>query len=109
DMRLKSEANASWHEHWGSRKKRRDNQKLVTAAELSHHRPPSAPCAVTLTRIAPRPFDSDNLARAFKAVRDQIANWLGIDDGDRRVQWHYRQERGAPKQHRVRIEWEHVE
>jgi len=27
-------------------------------------------------------MDDDNLARAFKAIRDSIANKLGVDDGE---------------------------
>ncbi len=60
--------------------------------------------AVRITRIAPRRFDDDNMARAAKAIRDGVADWLDIDDGDSRVTWLYAQERGEPKQHAVRIE-----
>jgi hypothetical protein len=42
---------------------------------------PPLPCAVRLTRVAPsNGLDDDNLAGALKAVRDQIAAWLGVDD-----------------------------
>ena len=59
---------------------------------------------IVLTRISPRRFDDDNLRAAFKAVRDGVADWLGVADNDPRVTWQYRQERGQPKQHAVRIE-----
>jgi len=50
---------------------------------------------VHLVRAAPRRLDSDNLARAFKAVRDQVAAQLGLaSDADPRVAWLYEQERG---------------
>ncbi len=48
----------------------------------------------TLTRISPRKLDSDNLQFAFKAVRDQVAEELGIDDGSDAVLWQYAQESG---------------
>ena len=49
---------------------------------------------ITLTRIAPRTLDDDNLAAGFKATRDRVADWLGVDDGDKRLTWRYAQERG---------------
>lgn len=65
------------------------------------------PCApkgllvVTITRIGPRPLDTDNLAYSAKAVRDGIADAFGIDDGDESaVMWAYSQERG---EHGVRV------
>lgn len=60
------------------------------------------PVTVKLTRVGPRKLDSDNLAGACKAVRDGVADWLGVDDGDEsRVRWEYAQERG---EYAVRIE-----
>ena len=61
-------------------------------------------CTVTLTRIAPRKLDCDNLRGALKAVRDGVADWLGVDDGSERITWKYAQERGKPKWHSVRVE-----
>ena len=53
------------------------------------------PRLVKLIRYAPRKLDSDNLARALSAVRDQIAASLGINDGrDDITAWTYGQERG---------------
>ena len=60
---------------------------------------------ITLTRIAPRPLDSDNLARSFKAIRDGIADALKINDGSKRLTWNYEQRKGSkPKQYAVQIE-----
>jgi hypothetical protein len=34
-----------------------------------------------LTRVAPsNGLDDDNLAGSLKGVRDQVAQWLGVDD-----------------------------
>jgi hypothetical protein len=52
---------------------------------------------VVLTRIAPprsKGLDSDNLQRALKAVRDAVADQLGVNDGDKRVIWLYQQATG---------------
>lgn len=47
---------------------------------------------VLLTRISVGYLDDDNLRGSFKAVRDQIASWLGIDDGHERIRFVYAQE-----------------
>lgn len=56
-----------------------------------------APVVVTLTRVSPGPgLDShDNLPGSLKAVVDQLADILGVNDRDPRVTWKYApQERG---------------
>lgn len=59
---------------------------------------------VTLTRLAPRELDDDNLARSFKAVRDEVAKQLGIDDRDKRVKWAYAQRRGKVKEYGIELQ-----
>ncbi len=50
------------------------------------------PCEVHLTRLAPSGgLDFDNLVSSGKAVRDGVADALGVKDNDRRVTWHYDQ------------------
>jgi hypothetical protein len=59
-----------------------------------------------MTRVAPRALDDDNNVSAFKGIRDQIAEQLGLNDRDQRIAWRYEQERGPAC---VRIElalWE---
>lgn len=58
---------------------------------------------VTMTRVAPRALDDDNLRGAFKAVRDAIADVLGSDDRNPLIAWRYEQRKGAPKQHAIEI------
>ena len=53
---------------------------------------------VMLVAVRQKRLDDDNLAGGFKALRDAIAESLGIDDGDERVEWIYRQQIG-PKPH----------
>lgn len=55
---------------------------------------PSGPLVVTLTRVAPRKLDGDNLQTAFKHVRDAVAAYFGVDDADPRISWRYEQARG---------------
>lgn len=61
---------------------------------------------VTLTRVGPRELDDDNLQGAFKAIRDEVAAFVGLDDGSKRFTWVYRQERGLYAV-RIRLEVEH--
>jgi hypothetical protein len=66
---------------------------------------PGKPLLVRLTRISPRSRldEEDNLAQSMKAIRDQIAEWLGVNDRySEVVRYSYAQERG--KQWGVRVE-----
>ncbi len=91
-LRLVSEANqrGSWHR--GA--ERASRQRDVVALVLRRLAPIAPPCEVRVIRVAPRALDDDNLARACKAVRDAVARWLGVDDGDALVSWRVGQARG---------------
>jgi hypothetical protein len=104
-VRLVSEANASQREHWSHKHRRTKAVRGAVQAALMVHRAPPLPLDVTITRIAPRGLDDDNNVRACKAVRDQVAAWLGVDDRDPRVTWRYGQERGKPRTYGVKITW----
>lgn len=72
------------------------SEREAVAWAVVGKQPPAVPCAVTLTRVAPsNGLDSDNLQGGLKAVRDELAVWLGVDDRDPRVEWKYAQRRGA--------------
>lgn len=93
--------------HWSAKAKRVKDQRSASfiALRAAYRDPPAWPrIKVTLTRIAPRVMDSDNLAAGFKGIRDGVADFLKIDDGSDRVTWDYRQMRGAPKEYAARIE-----
>lgn len=69
--------------------------------------PPANRITVTLIRISAGELDSDAaLGGSMKAVRDGVADWLGLDDRDHRVEWLYGQQCCQRKQHGVRIEIE---
>lgn len=89
--------NAYRREHWRTMRRRAKGQRTIAKLLLSRHvNKLPTPLTVILTRIAPRLLDDDNLRGSLKSVRDEIATWLGIDDGDWRVRYHYAQEkRGA--------------
>jgi hypothetical protein len=90
-----SELNA--REHWRAKanrvkKQRQDAHMLCLISGKGFVVPKNATLDIMLTRLAPRKLDSDNLASAFKAIRDGIADWLGINDGSDRITWTYAQE-----------------
>lgn len=53
--------------------------------------------ALTAFRRAGRELDHDNLVGGLKWLRDSIAEWFGIDDSERHIDWSYSQHptRGA--------------
>jgi hypothetical protein len=88
--RTVSEANS--HQHWRERQRRAKEQRLLSFVTVpSCVRNMAPPLRITLTRLAPRRLDSDNLAGSMKAVRDGVADAVGIDDGDQRLDWQYGQ------------------
>ena len=106
---IKTVSESNQRGHWAKKARRarqqRDAAYLVIRSAISagglpdglpEHR------TIFLTRISPRKLDSDNLSSSLKAVRDGVADALGIDDGDERFEWRYAQERG--KVYSVRVE-----
>ena len=99
---------ANLREHWAVKARRVKSQRMVTALmcrtqgrdffrEWAHMKANTAlRLECTLTRVAARKLDDDNLSASFKAVRDQIAEAAGLDDGDARWTWLYAQAHGAP-------------
>jgi hypothetical protein len=83
---------------------RRVKRERFTARLMTPDHP--LPCIVTITRLSPGILDDDNLQGAAKAIRDGIADRLGIDDRDPRVQWRYAQAKCKRGEFGVRIELE---
>lgn len=106
NLPLATVSEANKREHWGKTYNRRKKQRSDTYyACRSESKPPQPPLTVKLTRISPRRLDEgDNLPMSMKAVRDGIADWLGIDDGSDKIKWLYGQKKGVPKERAVLIE-----
>lgn len=94
-------------EHHMARHRRVKAEREFVAWGLRQEPIPKLPCTVTLTRIAPsKGLDSDNLCGALKAVRDEVAAWLGVDDArEDIVKYRYAQARG---EWGVRVEFEAI-
>lgn len=93
DIKLVSEANN--RDHWAVKARRVKGQRK--AAFYAVPRPVVFPLTVRLIRVygpMRKPFDDDNLVNSFKAVRDGVADGLGIKDNDPRVSWEYAERKG---------------
>lgn len=91
-------------EHWSVRAKRTKAHRHTATTMLmmvANGLALAGPVVVTLNRSSPRKLDDDNLRGALKAVRDGVADWLGVVDNDPRVTWEYKQQTGKPKEHAV--------
>lgn len=104
--RLVSEANMS--DHWTLKHKRKKKLCLLLLSYLPDLSDVKLPCIVTLTRVAPRMLDDDNLRGAFKYVRDYVADKLvpglqpGRADDDCRITWEYGQKKSLrPKEYAI--------
>ena len=98
-VRLQSAANL--REHWRQRHRRVKKERALGRSLAVSAVP--LPLVVTLTRIAPRRLDDDNLRSAFKGLRDGIADKLGVADNDPRVRWEYQQARGKPREYGIQV------
>lgn len=104
-LRVVSEANQ--REHWAAKHRRKKAQQAETAVEWKRAAGKcqiALPCVIRLTRIGARALDSDNLAGAFKHVRDQIAKLIGVDDGSELLSFEYRQIARGKRDYAVRVE-----
>jgi hypothetical protein len=102
-LRILAPSTTNLREHWAKRAKRAKGQRLAARlALLPYARELRALAALggviraELVRVSPRTLDSDNLQGALKAVRDGVADALGLDDGSARYRWEYSQSKGQP-------------
>lgn len=108
EVKTASEANRSRHEHWASRRKRVQRQRVATRlAWIAAGKPKLAvPATVTLTRSSVKVMDSDNLVGSIKACRDELAAIAGVDDGDPRLTFKYAQEKLPVRKQWIDVLWE---
>lgn len=92
-------------EHFHKKGSRIKKEREATAWMLKGKTRPQLPVNVHLVRTAPSDgLDGDNLQSALKGVRDQIAEWLRVDDGDTaRITFTYDQRRDKPKRYSIEV------
>lgn len=84
-------------EHWAAAHSRVKREREAVALLWPRFATvPKPPLVARLVRIKPfgKTMDGDNLQGSLKAIRDQVAKELGVDDRSPRVQWEYAQETG---------------
>ena len=91
--------------HFMARARKVKAERLAVGLVLNTHKAPAGPVTVNLGRVSPsaKGLDKDNLQGALKAVRDQVAAWLGRDDADDSITWNYGQRPGKTKEWAVEI------
>ena len=107
-MNMKIVSVANMRLHWAVKAKLVRDHRTRTRMSLNAAAQSSGaemlPVTVVLTRVAPRRLDGDNLQSGFKAVRDGVADWLGVDDGNGLIDWQYAQRSGKAGEYAVEIE-----
>jgi hypothetical protein len=80
-------------EHWRARSRRVARERGAVRLALDEHEPPPLPVVIELTRLGWNEVDDDALPGSLKAVRDEIADWLGLPNDRRRegLTWLYSQ------------------
>lgn len=93
---LRTHSKLNQRVHWAAKARETKDERDATwiAWQTSGILAVDLPAQVLLTRIGPRELDDDNLQGALKAVRDQVAAGMGVDDSDPLVEWTYDQESG---------------
>lgn len=98
--------NGSWG-HWRVKANQRKKQRSAVINAVADLEPWTGgfPIGIHLVRVAPsNGLDDDSLPASMKAIRDQLTEWLGLDD-DRTplLKWSYDQRRGPRGAYAVEV------
>ena len=85
-------SNEGWQGRKWRRTKEREATRVALERALAHGAVFPAWPIVTITRVAARRLDGDNLQGSAKIVRDSIASFMGVSDGGAAIEWRYDQE-----------------
>lgn len=105
-IRIKSQANL--RQHWRVKSAERKKNLRILKVFMPKSLPPM-PVKITLTRVAPRLIDDDNLQFAMKEFRDFVADAfipglpMGRADNDKRLHWCYDQRQEGRNNYMLRI------
>jgi hypothetical protein len=106
---IKTVAGLNAREHWRARSRRVKAERVAAglAVKAQLGRDPR-PCTVTMTRLSFGTLDDDNMQGAMKAVRDGIADAIGVSDNDPAICWQYAQERCKRGEYGVKVRIEPI-
>ena len=97
-------SSANKKEHWAIKHRRDKVQREAALLHINKYRDLiELPCVIKLIRVSPRKLDDDNLAYAFKGIRDSVCSFIipglapGRADDDKRLQIEYAQQSDCPK------------
>lgn len=104
EFEIQTVSEANFREHWMTkhRRKRRQQEDFVLLYRAARIKV-QLPAVITFTRISANRMDDDNLAGAFKHVRDALAREIGVDDGDPAITWRYAQEQVGKRVNKFRL------
>ena len=125
ELPIKTVSEMNCSEHWTAKAKRHKQQQFfVRLSYKKHVNEIKLPCSITLTRLASRFLDSDNLPASMKFLRDELSECIfpekggfymtktgkmkakkGHGDNDPRVIWLYGQEKSKRQGVRIEIEF----
>lgn len=89
---------------WANLAKRKAAKRAVELITNTLPLPLKEPFVVELVRLSAGTLDDDGLRSATKSVRDGVAKWLRIDDGDvERLRFKYGQELCKRGEYAVRV------
>lgn len=110
---IRTQSEMNMREHWAKKASRARSHRCVAKMVGNATTLPNSltfPLVVTLTRVAPRPLDDDNVRGALKATRDGIADWLQVDDRKSDiVRYEYAQQKGKRGEYAVLVSIESKE
>jgi hypothetical protein len=109
ELALKTDTGPNARLHYMARSRRVKQQRATVAmfVRAAVKFPPENIHAL-LVLICPNEVDSDNVQGRLKAVRDGVAQALGINDRSKRFTWEYAQERCTRGRFGVRIRLERL-
>lgn len=90
--------------HFARARRAATHRSTARLCLMAYGKPPAPPLTVKMTRIGFGTLDDDNLASSFKACRDGIADWLGLDDGNPGITWACAQQKGKRGEYGVIVE-----
>jgi hypothetical protein len=102
ELPIKTGAGLNDRLHWAARAAKVKIQRRNVCLCLKRAKKPF-PAVITLTRLSAGTLDDDNLAGAFKAIRDGVADAFELPDNHRGLTWRYAQERCKRGKYGVRI------